>query len=54
MCSQRQTAGVAGNNITSSCLYVIALAAIPAGKWMPLALLFISFVLYLFRSIYEV
>lgn len=45
--------GVAGNNITSSCLYVIALAAIPAGKYTPIALLFISFVLYLFRSIYE-
>eukprot|EP00163_Fabomonas_tropica_P032483 TRINITY_DN817_c0_g1_i9.p1 TRINITY_DN817_c0_g1~~TRINITY_DN817_c0_g1_i9.p1 ORF type:complete len:718 (-),score=152.92 TRINITY_DN817_c0_g1_i9:984-3137(-) len=45
--------GICGNNITSSCLYVIALCADPAGKYAPIALAFIAFVLFLFRKIYE-
>lgn len=44
--------GICGNNITSSCLYVIALCAVPAGKYAPIALTFIAGLLYLFRGIY--
>jgi len=44
--------GICGNNITSSCLYVIALCAVQAGKFAPLALALIAGLLYLFRGIY--
>ena len=43
---------ICGNDITSSCLYVSALAIIYSGKWAPLALLMVAAVLYLFRFIY--
>jgi amino acid transporter len=43
---------ICGNDITSSCLYVSALAILYAGKWAPVALLIVAAVLYLFRSIY--
>ncbi len=43
---------ICGNDITSSCLYVSALAIVYGGKWAPLALLCVGGVLYLFRSIY--
>lgn len=43
---------ICGNDITSSCLYVSALAIIYGGRWGPLALLLVGGVLYLFRSIY--
>jgi len=44
---------ICGNDITSSCLYVSALAILQAGKWAPLVLLFVAGVLYLFRKIYS-
>ena len=43
---------ICGNDITSSCLYVSALAIIYAGKWAPLVLLLVAGVLFLYRSIY--
>eukprot|EP01083_Nonionella_stella_P094084 263893_1 len=43
---------ICGNNITSSCLYVIALSTVQAGKYAPLTLAFIAAMLYLFRGIY--
>ncbi len=43
---------ICGNDITSSCLYVSALAILYAGVWAPVVLLAVSFVLFLFRSIY--
>ncbi len=43
---------ICGNDITSSCLYVSALAIIYGGRWAPVVLLIVAFVLYLFRSIY--
>jgi amino acid transporter len=43
---------ICGNDITSSCLYVSALAIFWGGKWAPLCLLIVAVVLYLFRSIY--
>lgn len=43
---------ICGNDITSSCLYVSALAIIYAGRWAPVALLLVAAVLYLFRAIY--
>ena len=43
---------ICGNDITSSCLYVSALAVIQAGKYAWIALLLVAAVLYLFRRIY--
>lgn len=43
---------ICGNDITSSCLYVSALAIIYSGKLAPLALLLVAAVLFLFRRIY--
>lgn len=43
---------ICGNDITSSCLYVSALALFWGGKWAPVCLLFVAVVLYFFRSIY--
>ncbi len=43
---------ICGNDITSSCLYVSALAAGQAGALAPLALAMVAGVLYLFRSVY--
>ena len=43
---------ICGNDITSSCLYVSALAIIAAGQWAPVALLIVAAVLFLFRRIY--
>ncbi|ETR65571.1 MAG: hypothetical protein OMM_14040, partial [Candidatus Magnetoglobus multicellularis str. Araruama] len=49
---QLPATAICGNDITSSCLYVSALAIIYAGKWAPLVLLLVASVLYLYRSIY--
>ncbi len=43
---------ICGNDITSSCLYVSALAAVQAGALAPLALGIVALVLYFFRTIY--
>ncbi len=43
---------ICGNDITSSCLYVSALAIIYSGRWAPLVLLLVSGVLFLYRGIY--
>jgi amino acid transporter len=43
---------ICGNDITSSCLYVVALSALYAGPLAPFALLAVAGVLYLFRNIY--
>ncbi|WP_207434069.1 APC family permease [Sabulibacter ruber] len=43
---------ICGNDITSSCLYVSALAILYAGQYAWVALLMVGGVLYLFRSIY--
>ena len=43
---------ICGNDITSSCLYVSALAIGAAGKLAPFALLIVAGLLYLFRAIY--
>ncbi|MFZ0429760.1 MAG: APC family permease [Acidobacteriota bacterium] len=43
---------ICGNDITSSCLYVSALAIVQAGRWAWLALLIVAGVLYLYRKIY--
>lgn len=44
---------ICGNDITSSCLYVSALAIIYAGQYAWVALLMVGGVLFLFRSIYS-
>ncbi|MEZ4906831.1 MAG: APC family permease [Saprospiraceae bacterium] len=43
---------ISGNDISSSCLYVSALAIIYSGKYAWLALLMVGVVLFLFRKIY--
>lgn len=43
---------ICGNDITSSCLYVSALAIFYAGAWAPVALGMVGGLLYLFRSVY--
>ena len=48
---QLSATAICGNDITSSCLYVSALAIIYAGKWGPVSLLMVAVVLFLFRSI---
>ncbi|BDI34067.1 hypothetical protein CCAX7_61180 [Capsulimonas corticalis] len=47
----RSTA-ICGNDITSSCLYVTAIAAFYAGPYAPIALALVAAVLFLFRNIY--
>lgn len=49
---QLPATAICGNDITSSCLYVSALAIIYAGKWAPMVLLMVAGVLFLYRSIY--
>ena len=49
---QLPSTAICGNDITSSCLYVSALAIIYSGRWAPVVLLFVAGVLFLFRSIY--
>ncbi|MGA7874536.1 MAG: amino acid permease, partial [Desulfoferrobacter sp.] len=43
---------ICGNDITSSCLYVSAIAAVYAGVLAPVVLLFVGIVLYLYKKIY--
>ena len=49
---QLPATAICGNDITSSCLYVSALAILQAGQWAPVALLIVAAVLFLFRTIY--
>jgi amino acid transporter len=44
--------GICGNDITSSCLYVAAIAAVFAGVLAPLILLLVGLVLYLYKKVY--
>jgi amino acid transporter len=50
--NQLEATAICGNDITSSCLYVSALTVLQAGKWAPVALLFVAAVLFLYRKIY--
>jgi len=43
---------ICGNDIASSCLYVVALCGLYAGALAPVALLMVAGVLYLFRKVY--
>jgi len=44
--------GICGNDITSSCLYVAAIAAVYAGVLAPIVLLVVGGTLYLYKKIY--
>ncbi|MBW1994304.1 MAG: APC family permease [Deltaproteobacteria bacterium] len=44
--------GICGNDISSSCLYVSAIAAVFAGTLAPVVLLLVIFVLYLYKKVY--
>ncbi len=50
--SELPATAICGNDITSSCLYVSALAIMAAGKYAWLALLVVGAVLFLFRKVY--
>lgn len=50
--TQLPATAICGNDITSSCLYVSALAIIQAGQYAWLALLVVAGVLFLYRRIY--
>lgn len=52
MLGELKASAICGNDISSSCLYVSALCTAQAGVLAPLVLLFVSFVLYLYRKIY--
>jgi len=43
---------ICGNDITSSCLYVSAIAAVYVGALAPLVLLLVALLLYLYRKVY--
>ena len=49
---QLAATAICGNDITSSCLYVSALAILYSGRLAPLALLIVAAVLFLYRGIY--
>ena len=49
---QLAATAICGNDITSSCLYVSALAILQAGKWAWVVLLMVAAVLFLYRAIY--
>lgn len=44
--------GICGNDITSSCLYVSAIAAVYAGVLAPVVLIMVVVVLYLYKKVY--
>lgn len=50
--SQLASTAICGNDITSSCTYVSAIAIVYAGRWAPICLLLVAGTLYLFRFIY--
>lgn len=50
--NESQATAICGNDITSSCLYVAAIATVQAGFLAPVVLLMVSLVLYWFRKIY--
>lgn len=50
--TELEATAICGNDISSSCLYVSALAIAYAGQYAFVALLIVAAVLYLFRTIY--
>eukprot|EP01118_Nematostelium_gracile_P019976 TRINITY_DN9502_c0_g1_i1.p1 TRINITY_DN9502_c0_g1~~TRINITY_DN9502_c0_g1_i1.p1 ORF type:complete len:373 (+),score=86.85 TRINITY_DN9502_c0_g1_i1:90-1208(+) len=50
---QAKATSIAGNDITSSCLYVAGICVLSAGPFAPISLIIVCFVLYLFRNIYS-
>ncbi|GGW30723.1 APC family permease [Arenibacter certesii] len=50
--NQLEATAICGNDISSSCLYVSALAIVYAGQYAWISLLIVAGVLYLFRGVY--
>ncbi len=50
--NELEATAICGNDISSSCLYVSALAIVYSGQYAWVALLMVAFVLFLFRKIY--
>ncbi len=49
---QAYATAICGNDILSSCLYVSGIAILFAGVYAPLVLLFIGFILFLYKKVY--
>ena len=50
--NQLNATAICGNDISSSCLYVSALAILYAGQYAWISLLMVAFILFLFRKVY--
>jgi len=50
--NQLAATAICGNDISSSCLYVSALAIVYAGQYAWISLLLVSLILYFYRKIY--
>jgi len=50
--NQLEATAICGNDISSSCLYVSALAIVYSGQYAWISLLVVALVLFLFRKIY--
>ncbi len=50
--NQFQATAIAGNDITSSCLYVGQIAVLNGGQYAPICLALVALILFFFRSIY--
>ena len=50
--NQLEATAICGNDISSSCLYVSALAIVYAGQYAWISLLVVALVLFFFRRIY--
>ncbi|WP_338359266.1 amino acid permease, partial [Yeosuana marina] len=50
--NELEATAICGNDISSSCLYVSALAIVYAGQYAWISLLIVSLILFLFRKIY--
>ena len=50
---QLKATAICGNDISSSCLYVSALALLYAGYLAPISLLMVAAVLWLYKGIYS-
>ena len=51
--SELKATAICGNDISSSCLYVVALSAMYAGHFAPIVLILVAGILYLFKKIYS-
>lgn len=53
MLNQLESTAICGNDISSSCLYISALAIVYAGQYAWIAQLMVAAVLFFYRKIYD-